>query len=465
MTATKQVGKKLTSRAGLTSRKTSGTLSKSTGTSGGSIVKMDNPIGTATVTCGALNVRQGPGTNYPRIGGLTNGKTVSVFADEGEWIKIGYGTGYGYVCQKYTTFQDAAPVTQPTNPEPTTPEPTTPEPTTPEPTTPEPTTPEPAAPTTQTGKVVNVTSSLNVRSGPGTENERIGSLGPSDTVTVVGKEGNWYKIEFNGGYGYVSADYIEIVSGDPATVPETPSQQPSSSSSFDVIITASVLNVRNGPGTGYTKIGSLNQGATATVLEERDGWYRIDYAGQEGWISAEYCVKYGSGDGTPGGVTSTGTIDYKQFDSRWADLPFTSVGDNSQTYRSSACGPTSAADVVWSLRNNSVTPVTLGTMCVANGYRTANNGTDWGFFPFIGAKYGMSCTSTTSMSTLKDKLADGCLAVCSMGAGYWTSGGHYICVYKYDGSTVYANDPGSSNRKSQNGSQFKNEMRNMWLFK
>ena len=430
--------------------------SGSTG-SGGSIVKMNDPIGTATVTCGALNVRQGPGTNYARIGGLTQGKTVSVYADEGDWIKIGYGSDYGYVCQKYTTYQDAATTTQPENP---TTQPETPQ----EPTTPTETPSEPES-TTQTGKVVNVTSSLNVRDGAGTGYNVIGSLGPGATVTIIEKVGNWYKIEYNGGVGYVSADYIEITGGDPTTVPETPAETPSSSSSFDVIITASSLNVRSGPGTGYDKIGSLSQGSTAKVLEEKDGWYRIEYEGKEGWISAEYCTKAGSGDGTPGGVTSTGTIDYKQYDSRWANLPFTSTGNASQTYKSSACGPTSAADVVWSLRNNTVTPVTLGTMCVDNGYRTADNGTAWGFFPFVGAKYGMSCTETTNMSTLKSKLDDGALAVCSMGAGYWTSGGHYICVYKYDGSTVYANDPASSTRKSQNGSQFKNEMRNMWCFK
>ncbi|GEM_PF-719944 len=457
MAVTKKAAQK---KLGSTARlKTGGTVSSSgkTGSSGSSIAKMNDPIGNATVTCGALNVRQGPGTNYARIGGLTKGKTVSVYADEGDWIKIGYGSDYGYVCQKYTTYQDAATTTQ----EPETPTPQTPEPETPQPTE----TPSEPEKTTQTGKVVNVTSSLNVRNGPGTNYDKIGSLGPGATVTVIEKEGNWYKIEYNGGVGYVSADYIEITGGDPAVVPETPSETPSSSSSFDVIITASSLNVRTGPGTNYDKIGSLSQGASAKVLEEKDGWYRIEYEGKEGWISAEYCTKAGSGDGTPGGVTSKGTIDYKQYDSRWASLPFTSTGNASQTYKSSACGPTSAADVVWSLRNNTVTPVTLGTMCVANGYRTANDGTAWGFFPFLGGKYGMSCTATTDMSTLKSKLADGALAVCSMGAGYWTSGGHYICVYKYDGSTVYANDPASATRKSQNGSQFKKEMKNMWLFK
>ncbi len=409
------------------------------GTLSGGVVKQDNPIGTATVTASSLNVRQGPGTSYPRIGGLSKGKTVQVYADEGEWLKIGFNAGFGYVCQKYTTFQDAT--VQPTQPE------------------------QPTQPTTTTGKVINVSSSLNVRENAGMGYQVIGSLSNGTTVTILGKEGNWYKIEYNGGVGYVSADYIQIVSGD-VPEPTTPSTPSTSNDKFDVIITASSLNVREGPGTSYGKIGSLANGTTTTVYEEKDGWYRISYNGQDGWICGEYATRISAGDGTPGGISSSkGTIDYKQYDDRWASLPYTSCGNPSQTYKSSACGPTSAADVVWSLRNNSVTPVTLGTLAVNNGHRTKDNGTAWSFFPFIGGIYGMSCQATTDMNTLKSGLANGGLAVCSMGAGYWTSGGHYICVWKYDGSTVYANDPASSSRKSQNGTQFKKEMKNMWIFK
>jgi len=39
------------------------------------------------------------------------------------------------------------------------------------------------------------------------------------------------------------------------------------------IVTA--LNVRTGPGTGYSVIGSIRMGDAVNVLEERDGWFRI----------------------------------------------------------------------------------------------------------------------------------------------------------------------------------------------
>lgn len=71
-----------------------------------SISKQDDPIGTAKITASSVNVRKGPGTNYERIGGLTQGKSIQVYEDTGEWLKIQYGTEYGYVMQKYTDFKD-----------------------------------------------------------------------------------------------------------------------------------------------------------------------------------------------------------------------------------------------------------------------------------------------------------------------------------------------------------------------
>jgi peptidoglycan hydrolase-like protein with peptidoglycan-binding domain len=78
-----------------------------------SVSRQDDPIGTAKVTASAINVRKGPGTNYERIGGLSKGKSVPVYEDTGEWLKIAYGTQEGYICQKYTDFKDQADTTVP----------------------------------------------------------------------------------------------------------------------------------------------------------------------------------------------------------------------------------------------------------------------------------------------------------------------------------------------------------------
>lgn len=67
---------------------------------------------------------------------------------------------------------------------------------------------------TATGKVVNA-DSLNVRKGPSISFDIIGKLGGGDKVKVIGESNGWYKIEYNGTYGYVSGSYIELDSTEP----------------------------------------------------------------------------------------------------------------------------------------------------------------------------------------------------------------------------------------------------------
>ena len=62
---------------------------------------------------------------------------------------------------------------------------------------------------TATGKVVNA-DSLNVRKGPSISFDIIGKLSGGDKVKVIGESNGWYKIEYNGTYGYVSESYIEL---------------------------------------------------------------------------------------------------------------------------------------------------------------------------------------------------------------------------------------------------------------
>ena len=64
------------------------------------------------------------------------------------------------------------------------------------------------------GKVVNA-DILNVRKGPSISFDIIGKLSGGDKVKVIGESNGWYKIEYNGTYGYVSGSYIELDSTEP----------------------------------------------------------------------------------------------------------------------------------------------------------------------------------------------------------------------------------------------------------
>ena len=49
-----------------------------------------------------------------------------------------------------------------------------------------------------------ISDNLNVRSGPSTSNEIIGSFKINDTVEILGKSNDWYKVDYKGKQGYVS---------------------------------------------------------------------------------------------------------------------------------------------------------------------------------------------------------------------------------------------------------------------
>lgn len=54
------------------------------------------------------------------------------------------------------------------------------------------------------------------------------------------------------------------------------------------IVTASKLNVRKGPSIRYSKKGSLYKSKSVTILDESNGWYKINLSGNEGWVSKKY---------------------------------------------------------------------------------------------------------------------------------------------------------------------------------
>ena len=66
-------------------------------------------------------------------------------------------------------------------------------------------------------KLVNATS-LNVRSGAGSNYKKIGSLTKGTKVSVISESKGWSKIKYNGKNGYVSSKYLKKVSQNSSSV-------------------------------------------------------------------------------------------------------------------------------------------------------------------------------------------------------------------------------------------------------
>ena len=221
----------------------------------------------------SLNVRSGANTSSKVIGSLSGNSKVTIVGEEGAFYKIEYKGSHGYVAKEY--IKDVTGSNNNSNQGTTTPE--------------KPSTPE----ATQKTGIVNVSSSLNVRSGASTSSKVIGSLSGNSKVTIVGEEGSFYKIEYKGSHGYVAKEYIKDITGSNnnnnqgTTTPEKPST-PENSKKTGVVTASKGLNVRKEANTSSQIVGILNSGESVEILGEENGFYKITYKGQEAYASKNY---------------------------------------------------------------------------------------------------------------------------------------------------------------------------------
>ena len=139
---------------------------------------------------------------------------------------------------------------------------------------------------------------------------------------------------------------------------------------------------------------------------------------------------------------------YSQADSRWANKLYTSTNNKKQTMKSSGCGPTCGAIIVTSAKGE-ILPTTMAKLAVDNGFRTANNGTAWTFFPFIADYFDFKDYYTTTdfdkaMKYLKQKNEideSKYYIVVSCGNGLFTSSGHYVVLASLNDGVIEVLDP------------------------
>ena len=205
-----------------------------------------NKNGTVTGVSSYLNVRSGPSTSYSMIDSIKGGKTVKVNYETNGWYNISYDGKIGYVSKSYITLSTGSSNSGSNNNS------------------------NSGSNggnnigSTMTGTVYNVSSTLNVRNGAGTNNSIIDTLRVNEKVTINYETNGWYNITYgNGKKGFVSKDYIKLDN--------------QSQSKGKVVNVETNLNVRSGKGTNYSIIGYLLPNSEVIILEQSSGWYKIKF--------------------------------------------------------------------------------------------------------------------------------------------------------------------------------------------
>lgn len=159
------------------------------------------------------------------------------------------------------------------------------------------------------------TDAVNVRSGPSTSYYILGSLEQNEMVMATGRVyDGWYEIKWGSyGYAYVAGNYLSYSKYEPGYNPNYNCYPGNRGVTLkvcpdcgDTYYSTTALNVRRGPSTKYSIVGSLNRGQKCTVVGKSGNWYKLLTAdGSDAYASAKYLKLYARQNGSTPSTPST----------------------------------------------------------------------------------------------------------------------------------------------------------------
>lgn len=201
------------------------------------------------------NLRIGPGTNYRVAESLPRGTELTRTGTVNGWSQVQYNGGEYYIASNLVSpiaYGDEPQMTSAVASE----------------------------PTEAVGTLV-VTADVNIRSGPGTEYDKVGEAKVGAVLTATGRsdDGKWYLVSADGGEGYVNRNLISV--RDFASVTEADG----------TLTVVGEVNLRTGPGTGYDILTVAKAGDELTLTGVTDtGWYRVDHGGKAAYLASNFAA-------------------------------------------------------------------------------------------------------------------------------------------------------------------------------
>ena len=171
------------------------------------------------------------------------------------------------------------------------------------------------------GQVINVSANLNIRKSASTSSDIVGKIPANATFDIISKSGNWYKVQYGSVTGYVSGDYVKVIS-----MPSTDNGSSDNSNNsgndnsnnsgsdnsnnsgdnpnnggnndestttikYGVVVNVSpgsTLRVRKSASTSSTILGYLSPNQKVEIVSESNGWYKIKFNNGYGYVSENY---------------------------------------------------------------------------------------------------------------------------------------------------------------------------------
>ena len=222
------------------------------------------------VTTDYLNLRTGPSTSNPVITTMPTGASVTINGSaENGFYPVSYNGTSGYAAGDWLSIGGSS---------------------------------APVSGNGPTGTAYVHSGALNLRSGPGLGYSVLTVMPDSAEVQLTGEQGNgFYGVVYRGISGYASADWLTI-GGSSTPAPTNPGSGSSPVGNTVVgsaTVTAYALNVRSGPSTGHSIVGSVTSGQSIEIMgDPQGGFYPMRAGGVTGWVSGDY-ISLGSSAPAP----------------------------------------------------------------------------------------------------------------------------------------------------------------------
>ncbi|WP_182199830.1 S-layer homology domain-containing protein [Paraliobacillus salinarum] len=141
-------------------------------------------------------------------------------------------------------------------------------------------------------------TSLNFRTGPTTGFDAISAIPHGSQVTLIGENGGWYKIKYNGSIGWVAGQYVDLetkaktfsISG---FTKENDNQAEEIKDITDNIFgetNVETIPLLSSPSTNddSTFVRDLELSTTVKILDQNKDWYKVILDQEEGWVQKEF---------------------------------------------------------------------------------------------------------------------------------------------------------------------------------
>lgn len=121
------------------------------------------------------------------------------------------------------------------------------------------------------------TTTVNVRASDSEQAEKIGKVSGGTEVPIVAQQLNgWTHILYEGKDGYIKSEFLRVA------------ETADNSQVIGQVTATTNINVRLAPSQDAAKLGILTGGDQVDLLEKADGWCKVIYSGQVGYVKEEF---------------------------------------------------------------------------------------------------------------------------------------------------------------------------------